>query len=295
VQGHEFVAVVHAIGPDTDTTLSVGDRVVVEPLISCGVCEACRRGHVHVCRRLRLLGIHENGAFAQFCLAPAAKAIAVPPGLDDTVAVLAEPLAVGVHVCQRAAMEPGVRALVVGAGPIGLIVAMVASTCGADVTISEISDARLVQAQGMGFAVIDAKTDAPAACAAATQGDGFDVVFEVSGAAAGLTLALEAVRVRGSIVQVGFFSKPPQADMFRLTLKELSLLGSRVYTNEDFRRAVRMLAQIQRDGRFRLGSLISERIGLDGIGHAIERMSAGQVTGKILVDPNSQECHDRKS
>ncbi len=285
VQGHEFVGIIDAIGPDTLVNASVGQRVVVEPLISCGRCEACRRGLVHVCRQLKLLGIHENGAFAKYFIAPAAKVIAVPEGLADEVAVLAEPFAVGVHVCQRAKLPPGGRSLVIGAGPIGLIVAMVAQTCGQQVTLCEISEARLQQARSLGFAVIDGRNEAPAAAKTMTEGDGYDTVFEVSGSAPGLSLAIEAARVQGTLVQVGFFGKPPVAELFKLTLKELTLVGSRVYEQEDFRRAVRMLAMLDQSKRFPLEQLISETIGLGGIADAIARSLAGAVSGKVLVKP----------
>ncbi len=288
VQGHEFVGVIDAVGPDVADTVRIGQRVVVEPLMSCGVCEACRRGHVHVCRKLNLLGIHANGAFAEYFLAPARKVIAVPQGLSDRLAVLTEPFAVGVHVCGRAGLVPGMRALVVGAGPIGLIVGMVAQSAGASVVISEINTARIQQAASFGFGTIDANADAMKQALAQTDGDGFDVVFEVSGAGPGLGLAIEAARVRGTIVQVGFFSKPPQADLLKLILKELTLVGSRVYSNEDFRRTVRLLERLANEGRFDLERLISEQIGLAGIADAIVRMMAGTVTGKVIVDPSAK-------
>jgi 2-desacetyl-2-hydroxyethyl bacteriochlorophyllide A dehydrogenase len=286
VQGHEFVGILDAVGRGTSTDIPEGTRVVVEPLISCGTCEACRRGYVHVCRKLKLLGIHESGAFGQYFLAPATKLLAVPERLTDRVAVLTEPFAVGMHVCRRAQVQTGDRVLVIGAGPIGLIVAMVAHTAGAQVAISEISDARIEQAAALGFTVIDAKADPEAGGASFTNGDGFDVVFEVSGSEAGLSLAIETCRVRGVIVQVGLFGKPPQANLVKLTLKEIALIGSRVYTQEDFRRTLQLLEQIVTTRRFDLEQLISEQTNLAGIEPAIERMLAGKVKGKVLVVPS---------
>ncbi|MFA9480324.1 zinc-binding dehydrogenase [Phycisphaerales bacterium AB-hyl4] len=289
VQGHEFVGIVDAVGPDVpdEGETQVGRRVVVEPLISCGQCEACRRGLVHVCRKLKLLGIHEAGAFGEYFLAPAKKVIAVPDGLADALAALTEPFAVGMHVCRQGGVQTGDRALVVGAGPIGLIVAMVAQTAGAEVAVSEISEARLKQAAAFGFATIDARQDAAEQARERTDGDGFDVVFEVSGSEPGVALAIEAARVRGRLVQVGFFGKPPVADLFKLTLKELSLVGSRVYTEEDFRRTVRLLEQIVEKKRFDLEQLISGQTDLAGLEAAIGRMLAGEVSGKILVQPSN--------
>ncbi len=285
VQGHEFIGVLDAVGPDTSVEAKEGGRVVVEPLISCGRCEACRQGHVHVCRQLKLLGVHEDGAFAERFLAPATKVIAVPDALPDRLAVLTEPFAVGVHVCRRASMPPAMRALVVGAGPIGLIVAMAAASSGAEVVVSEVNDERLKLAESFGFAVIDGKADALDATLTLTDGDGFDVTFEVSGAPLGLALAIEATRARGTIVQVGFHSPPPTADLFKLALKELSIVGSRVYTHEDFRRSLRLLDRLARGAMFNPDRLISDQTGLAGIESAIGHMLAGKVAGKIIVDP----------
>lgn len=288
VQGHEVVAVVDAIGPDTPTTLQTGDRVVVEPLISCGLCEACRRGHMHVCRKLGLLGIHTNGAFAQYMLADARKAVRVPDGLDDHLAVLAEPFAVGVHVCARAQVAAGERALIIGAGPIGLIIAIVASFSGARVSLSEVNPDRIERARAMGFTVIDATADAAAQADAITETDGFDVVFEVSGSQPGVLLAAQVTRVRGRIVQVGFFgTTPPQVDLMKLIFKELSIVGSRVYTYEDFTRTVAVLAAIAKEGRFPLRDLITDRTNLAGVQAGIEQMIRGKAAGKLIVEIDS--------
>lgn len=284
VQGHEFVAVLDAIGPEVSAPLAVGDRVVAEPLISCGTCEACRRGHVHVCRNLGLLGIHRDGAFAAYLLADAAKLVKVPHSLPDDVAVLAEPFAVGMHVCQRGELRNGDRALVIGAGPIGLIVAMVADVSGARVTLCELNPERIAQARSLGFDVIDAAQDPAAAAVHATEGDGFDVVFEVSGSQPGVLLATEACRVRGRVVQVGFFGKRPEVDLLKVIFKELALVGSRVYTYEDFARTLPMLDRIVRTGRFDLRSLISDRCGLDDVERGVQRMIRNEVRGKILVE-----------
>lgn len=285
VQGHEFVASVDAIGPGV-VGFATGDRVIAEPLISCGACEACRRGHVHVCRKLGLLGIHRDGAFAEAFLADARKLIKVPDDLDDRTAVLAEPFAVGVHVCSRTDLKVGERSLVIGAGPIGMIVAIVARASGAEVTLAEVNAERLDAARAMGFGVIDSKRETPPQVASATNDDGFDSVFEVSGSEPGVALALAAARVRGRIVQVGFFGKTrPACDLQSLIMKELSITGSRVYTYEDFGRTLALLGRLKRSGEVDLGALISEQCGLDGVADGIERMHAGAVRGKILVDP----------
>lgn len=286
IQGHEFVGTLVKCGGKLPAGLSIGDRVVVEPLISCGTCEACVAGHTHVCRSLKLLGIHVNGGFAEFVKVPTAKIVRVPDHVTDRMAVLTEPFAVGFHVCQRAELKNGQRALVIGAGPIGLIVAMVAAMSGAEVTLSEVSDQRLRQAENdFGFMTIDAKNDPLAQAQKLTDNDGFDVVFEVSGTAPGLSFALQACRVRGRIVQVGFFGKAIEVNLMPIILREQTLVGSRVYAPLHFKRTVPMLGRLLAEKRFDAEKLIAEVRPLSCVEASIQDMIAGKATGKILIDP----------
>ena len=284
VQGHEFVGIVERIGDGPDPGFAVGDRVVVEPLISCGRCEACRVGNWHVCRRLNLLGIHANGAFAESVRVACQKVIKVPPGLSDRIAALAEPFAVGVHVCRRAEIRVGDNVLVIGAGPIGLIRGMVAKTAGAAVAFCEVQAERIEQARGLGFAVIDGNQEPAVAVAAATNGEGYDVVLEASGSQPGVLLAAEVCRIRGRIVQVGFFGKRPEADLMKVIFKELTLVGSRVYSLEDFRCTLPVLARMVEQKTFDIDRMICDTCALDGLEASIGRMMRGEARGKILVD-----------
>ena len=286
IQGHEFVGILTDCGGELPSGLSIGDRVVVEPLISCGTCEACAAGNTHVCRSLKLLGIHEHGGFAEYVKVPTAKVIRVPDNVPDRMAVLTEPFAVGFHVCQRAEIKNGQRALIIGAGPIGLIVAMVAAMSGAEVTISEVSDERLRQAENdFGFMTIDAKNDPASQAEKITDGDGFDVVFEVSGTAPGLTFAMNACRVRGRIVQVGFFGKPIEVNLMPIILREQTLVGSRVYAPLHFKRTLPMLGRLLAEKRFNTEKLIAQVRPLEAVQESIHDMIAGKVTAKILIDP----------
>lgn len=286
IQGHEFVGTLIECGGDLPDGIQRGDRVVVEPLISCGTCEACIAGHTHVCRSLKLLGIHADGGFAEYVKVPTAKVIRVPDNVPDRVAVLTEPFAVGFHVCQRGELKNGQRALIIGAGPIGLIVAMVASMSGAQVTLSEVSDQRLSQAENdFGFMTIDAKDDPIAQAQKITNGDGFDVVFEVSGTQLGFEFAMQACRVRGRIVQVGFFGKPIEANLMPIILREQTLVGSRVYSPLHFKRTLPMLGRLLEQKKFDTEKLIAQVRPLSCVEESIHEMIAGKATGKILIDP----------
>ncbi len=284
VQGHEFIAVVEAVGPQVEGGFKPGDRIVVEPLVSCLRCEACRRGFAHVCRRLQVLGVHRDGAFGSAMLVDAAKAIAVPDGLSDRIAALTEPFAVALHDCRRAGLLPAERALVIGGGPIGLAIGIVAAFCGARVRVCEPRPARLALARSLGLEVIDAADDPAAQCDRITGGEGFDVVFEVSGAPGGVELAAKSARARGRVCQVGLFAAPAPTDHNAVVFKELSWIGSRVYSFDDFRDTVDLLERIAADARFDPALLITDTCTLEQVPRAIGRMIDGEVDGKVMVE-----------
>lgn len=286
IPGHEFVGTIERINTRRHTELREGDRVVVEPLLSCGECEACREGNPHVCRSLGLLGIHANGGFAEYVTASLDKAIRVDDGLPDTIAALAEPFAVGYHVNRRAGVERGDRVLVIGGGPIGLIVGLVARERGASlVAFSEINPARTRQAESFGFAqtINPAAEDAAARAGELTGGEGFDIVIEVSGSQAGLLLASQVCRIRGRVVFVGFPGAVPQVNVLQGIFKELTFIGSRVYTFDDFRETVKLLGRMAADPQLALERLITDICPVEQLETSIQAMKAGRNNGKILI------------
>ncbi|AZO93783.1 zinc-binding dehydrogenase [Halocella sp. SP3-1] len=286
ILGHEFVGIVKEI-KDSSCDIRVGDRVVVEPLISCGICEACREGNWHVCKELKLLGIHSNGGFAEYVKVSVDKVIKTSKNLTDHAAALTEPFAVGFHVNQRAGMKNGDKVLVIGAGPIGLIVGMVAKISGAsEVVFSEINLDRIKQIKSFGFEnVINPKEgDEIAKANEITNNQGFDVVYEVSGTEAGLSLAAQACRIRGTIVPVGFPNGIPKFDMLKVIFKELNIVGSRVYSFDHFRKTVDMLEKIIKNELFDLEKLISEIYQIEDLEKAIKVMQKGKNLGKILIE-----------
>ena len=137
VMGHEMCGEI--VEAPSGTDIEVGDRVVVEPTVWCGTCPACRRGHRHICQNLNFLGIDSPGAFQAYWNVPVDRLHRVPDGLSDEAGALIEPLAVAVHDVRRAGVELGDRAVVIGGGPIGMLVAMAARMDGAGVMISEVN------------------------------------------------------------------------------------------------------------------------------------------------------------
>ncbi|MDA0710136.1 MAG: alcohol dehydrogenase catalytic domain-containing protein [bacterium] len=279
VMGHEMCGTVVALR--AETTVKVGDRVVVEPTVWCGTCPACRRGHRHICQRLNFLGIDSPGAFQAFWAVPADRLHLVPDALDDDAGALIEPLAVAVHDVRRAQVELGDRAVVIGGGPIGILVAMAARLDGAEVVISEVNPFRIQKARSLGFEAVNPKdVDLVDYVDHWTDGAGVDLVFEVSGHPAGAAVMTELARVRGKIALVGVHPGSPPVNLHKFFWRELTLVGCRVYEPVDFERAIRLAAS----GAVDVKSLVTDTLSLAEAGRGFEQMLSGGEVLKVLLD-----------
>jgi len=198
IMGHEISGWVERAGK---TGPAAGTLVVAEPLISCGQCRSCKNGLTHVCRQLGLYGIDSPGGMAQYVALPPEVLHTVPDGVDPRTATLAEPLAVAVHAVELSGLEPGSTVAVYGAGPIGILTALVARHAGAAaVVITEPSPWRREVAENLGFTVVPADSTMAATLGPLTDGEGADVTFD-SAAHPSVAADLTAVtRVRGRIV-----------------------------------------------------------------------------------------------
>ncbi len=240
--GHEMSGIVSAIGADV-TDIEIGEKIVVRPLDHCGKCPACKAGHEHICHKLKFIGIDSEGAFQEYWNVPAHTLHKLPNDLNLAHAALIEPLAVACHDVNRANVTRGEDVLVIGGGPIGLLVALVARNAGGNVVISEISENRLTYAEKLGFKTINPTSADPVEVInTLTKAKGADVVFEVSGSQPGVDLMTTAAATRGRIVMVAIHANKPNVDMFQFFWRELELLGARVYRPEDFDQAMQLLA-----------------------------------------------------
>lgn len=279
VIGHEMSGTVAEIGADVEG-FSVGDPVVVRPLDARGETQA-DRGWSHISRNLKFLGIDTPGAFQTSWTVPAFTLHRLPPGVDLKLAALTEPLAVACHDVRRAELQAGETAVVIGGGPIGLLVGLVARENGARVVLSEVNPSRLALASELGLeGVHPSAVDVAEHVAALTGGVGAEVVFEVSGSPAG---ALEMTRlacVRGRIVLVAIFPEQQPVSLFDFFWKELELRGARVYEPEDYERAIALIAA----GALPLGKLITSIEPLDRLPAVFEEQLRHASAMKILVD-----------
>jgi 2-desacetyl-2-hydroxyethyl bacteriochlorophyllide A dehydrogenase len=273
VIGHEMSGRIAEVGSAV-TGWAVGDPVTVIPLDWCGKCPACLAGHRHICHRLNFVGIDSTGSMQSDWIVPAALLVRLPADLDLRHAALVEPTAVAVHDVRRGAVAPGEKVLVVGGGPVGLLVALVATRAGAEVKLLELDRQRRAVAAGIGLTALDPAVDDVAATVEAwTGGAGVDVAFEVSGSAAGVAAATGALAVRGRLVMVAIHSVPREVDLFRVFWRELTVIGARVYEPADFERAVQLVA----DGTIPAQALISQVVPLAQVADAFAALESGGV------------------
>lgn len=261
IMGHEFVGVV--AGPNDSPWL--GQRVVGEINISCGVCDLCREGRGHHCRERRALGISgHDGAFAQYLTLPAANLHPVPPEVPDEAAVFTEPLAAALRVVETAPISPEDRILVIGDGSLGLQISWVLALNSAQVTLAGHHPEHLELGRPYGIQVFHEK-DLP-------DGD-YQVVVEASGSPGGLALALSRVRPQGTVVlkstYVNCFPLNPAA----LVVPEVRLVGSRC---GPFSPALRLLRQGWVDPR----PLIAQTFPLS---QGLEALERGRRPGTLKV------------
>lgn len=286
--GHEMSGTVESLGAEV-VGLTVGQNVTVMPLLSCGDCPACRAGHRHICQNLDFVGIETPGAMQELWTVPDSIVIPLPDDIDLAHAALIEPLAVAAHDVRRARLEAGETALVIGGGPIGQLIALVAARTGARVIVAEPNAERRALAAKNGAHVVDPiGEDLAGIVQELTDGAGADVVFEVAGIAATALDATAHAKVRGRVVMVAIHPQPVPIDLHRIFWRELEILGARVYEREDFERAVALIAA----GDIPAADIITDVVPLDEAARAFEALSEARAM-KLLVDVRSS--HVRSS
>ena len=257
-----------------------GERVVVEPLKTCGACRACRMGAAYLCYRLRVLGVEEPGGMQEYWAVPAARLLRVPAALGDDEAAMIEPLAVATHDVRRAAVKASDAVLVFGGGPIGALIAMVARQRGARVVVSEVNPFRVEILRKLGLEVVGPGQDLTSFVETWTGGDGADVVFEVTGNPAAVRAMTGVVRVWGTISMVAIHGEPLPVDLYRFFARELTMHGSRLYSREDWEEAIQLAAS----GTVTLAPLVSRRVPLESLQEGMEEALRGGPVMKVLID-----------
>lgn len=285
ILGHETVGEIVALGKDV-TTRSLGQRVSCESHIHCGECWFCRNGMPHICSNLRLFGVTQDGAFAEYAAIRADCTFPLDGDVSDEAACMFEPMGAGVHGVEAAEVA-GKTVLVSGCGPIGLTAISAAKTFGAKLVVAcDLIDEKLEAAKAMGadHAFNSGTADLPAEVRALTDGVGLDAAIDVTGAGAALNTALKCLRAAGRLVCVGLPTKPVTfSDMADdLIYREIELTGvsGRLVwkTWEDF-------ARVMQGGYYKLDRVIGGRYAMSDYKAAFEAIRSG-ASGKMLLYPD---------
>ena len=282
--GHAIAGDVLQIGPDV-SLFQIGDRVTVEPVVTCEKCHFCLRGAYHLCTNISFQYRIGQGGFAPFFIVRERWAHHLPKQLSDQEGALIEPLAVAVHAVRQANIQPGHAVAIFGAGAIGLLVLQVARAVGAgSIIVIDISEFRLDMARRLGatFTFDNRQGDLLADIQERTEGLGVDRAFEVVGLETTLLQTIGSLRKGGRGVVLGIFEEPQvslSANIF--VQREITLTGSQGY-NWDFQTALELAGS----GRVDLKPMITHQLPLPSLAQAFELIYAPpRETVKVVLTP----------
>jgi len=259
ILGHELAGIIEAIGPNEEG-LRVGDQVSVIPYLHCGSCIACRGGKTNCCTDMKVLGVHVDGGMRERISVPVTHLIATNDlSLDQTAAL--EPFAIGAHAVRRSGLQAGETALVIGGGPIGLGVMAFAKSRGAKVIAMDVNEDRLAFCRDWARAdeTVNALQDPIGRILAANGGELPSVVFDATGNAQSMTDAFGYAAHGGRLIYVGLVSADIRFHDPEFHKRELTLMGSRNATREDFESVLSVMAS----GGIDIGRYITHRAAFD--------------------------------
>lgn len=280
VVGHEFVGEVAELGASV-TGYRVGQRVSGEGHIVCGQCRNCRAGRGHLCRNTLGVGVQRPGTFAEYVALPAHNVVAIPDDVPDEIAAVFDPLGNAVHTALSFDLV-GEDVLVTGAGPIGIMGALVAQAVGArKVVITDINPYRLDLARRLGVHhVVDAsREDLHDVMCEEGMREGFDVGLEMSGSAVAFRDMIEVMNNGGRIAILGIAPTAFEIDWNKVIFKMLTLKG--IYGREMFETWYKMIALVQ--GPLDVSGIITHRLGIDDFAEGFAAMKSGD-SGKVVLE-----------
>ncbi len=282
-QGHEVSGEVVEIGEGVEG-LYVGQKVTIEPQVVCGKCHPCRHGKYNLCEELKVMGFQTTGTASEYFAVDAAKITPLPGDMGFDEGAMLEPLAVAVHAVRRMGDVSGMKVAVLGAGPIGNLVAQVAKGLGAEsVMITDISDIRLAKAKecGVEFAVNTRNVDFGEAMVANFGPDKADVIYDCAGNDITMGQAIKYARKGSTIILVAVYAGMANVDLAVLNDHELDLNTTMMYRHEDYVEAIRLV----NEGKIALQPLISKHFAFKDYLAAYEYIDANrETTMKVIVD-----------
>lgn len=282
VLGHEVSGRVGALGAGAEG-VAVGDVVLVPAVLPCGRCEMCRTGRENICARMRMVGNHLDGGFAERLLVPAKDLVPLPPGIDPVRGcVIADALTTPYHaVVHRARVQAGERVAVIGCGGVGVNVIQFAAAAGAEVVAIDLREEKLDVARRLGAAA----TLQPAAGGDLGKelrrlwGDGADVAFEAVGSPAAIAAGFSTLRRGGRLCLVGYSSAPAALPAARVMFLELAVVGSLGCRPADYPRVIELV----RRGRIQLEPVVTRVLPLEKVNDAADLLRRGEGLRSVLV------------
>lgn len=282
-QGHEVSGEIVKVGEQVDG-FAVGQKVTIQPQVVCGKCYPCRHGKYNLCEELKVMGFQTTGTASHFFAVDAAKVTALPEEMSFDEGAMIEPLAVAVHAVRRAGDVSGKKIAVLGAGPIGILVAQTAKGMGAEsVMITDVSDLRLEKAKecGIDFCVNTGNEDFGEAMFENFGPDKTDVIYDCAGNNITMGQAIKYARKGSTIILVAVFAGMAQVDLAVLNDHELDLNTSMMYRNEDYIEAIRLVNA----GKVALKPLISKHFAFRDYKAAYEYIDANrESTMKVIIN-----------
>lgn len=282
VMGHEFAGEVVETGAGV-SRVQVGDRVAVEPILSCGECPACRQNKYNLCEKVGFHGLAGGGGgFSEYTVVSEHMAHAMPEELSYEQGAFVEPAAVALHAVRQSALRAGDKAAVFGTGPIGLLVIEALKAAGASAIYAvEISDIRKKKAENLGAIVIDPSEADAAAELQRLSGGGVDVAFEVTGVPKVLPQAINSTSFGGETVIVSIWEKEAGIQPNTILLKERKVTGIIAY-----RHIYPAVMDLMKQGYFQAEQFVTQKIPLeDVVTDGFEALAKEKSQIKILVSP----------
>ena len=256
VQGHEVSGVIDKLGPDVKD-FKIGDQVTIQPQVVCGKCYPCTHGDYHICDELAVMGFQTTGTASEYFAVKAEKVLKLPNNITLDEGAMVEPMAVAVHALSRGGDVKGKNVLVLGAGPIGNLVAQTAKGQGAkSVMITDLSDYRLKLAKecGIDFCINTKEQDLTQAIADNFGANKADLILECVGINPTMEQAITNARKGTDIIVVGVFGDKAMVDLGLVQDRELRLIGTLMYQERDYIQAIELIEQ----GKIQLKPLITD-------------------------------------
>ncbi|MBP3704500.1 MAG: alcohol dehydrogenase catalytic domain-containing protein [Clostridia bacterium] len=282
-QGHEVSAEIVELGEGVEG-FTVGQKVTIQPQVVCGKCHPCRHGKYNLCEELKVMGFQTTGVASEYFAVDAKKVTLLPDTMTFDEGAMIEPLAVAVHAVRKFGDMNGMKVAVLGAGPIGILVAQAAKGMGAEsVLITDISDVRLAKAKecGIDYCVNTKTANFGEALVEAFGPDKADVIYDCAGNNTTMGQAIQYARKGSTIILVAVFAGMATVDLAVLNDHELDLNTTMMYRNEDYIEAIELV----RDGKVQLAPLVSKHFAFKDYAEAYRYIDANrETTMKVIIN-----------